>query len=95
MKIKAKITETREKTIGYTCDICKKETIYNITRSNEESTIKWSHPVGGWGERDETDTIMVCSMRCLFKALKGVYFGADIRLSYEFLESFRNEGVNK
>jgi len=76
---------------GYICDICGKEVTFKTTFLPNYNTIKWSHPEGGWGERDATETIYFCSMSCLQKALKKVYFGASVKLSYDFLEDFREK----
>ena len=91
MKITKSETKKVGKEIGFECDICHKKTIYILDFLPEKNTITWSHPVGGWGERDQTDKIDVCSLECLLKALKKVYFGAIIKLSSDFLDSLREE----
>ena len=89
MKITKSEMKNVEKEIGYICDICKKEVIYEFDFLPERNTITWSHPSGGWGESNEKENIHICSLDCLLKALKRVYYGADIYLSSNFLDSIR------
>lgn len=84
MRITKKEMIESEKEIGYECDICHKKIMYESALYHENNTIIWSHPSGGWGERTETERIDFCSWECFCKALKNVYFGADIKLSYDF-----------
>lgn len=87
MKITKKEMIESEKEIGYICDICHKEVIYEYDFLPQKNILKWNSQ-DGWG-RDALEETYVCSMECLIKALKNAYFGAEIKLSYDFLESLR------
>jgi hypothetical protein len=89
MDILKEETKKVKNKIGYECDICHKKIEYKFDFLPQRNTIKWSHPSGGWGESSETEKIDVCSLDCLLKALKDVYFGANIKLSSDFLNSLR------
>jgi len=87
-EIKSK--ETTED-IGYECDICGKRVIFKLRFLPQFNVITWSFPVGDAGERTVTEDIYICSLECMIKALKKIYFGANIKLSYDFLESIRDK----
>lgn len=87
MKLSKTINTIQEKNIGYKCDICGKEIIFKLDFLPQYNTITWTHPSGEGGI--ETEEIDICSTNCFLKALKRVYFGAHIELSYDFLNSYR------
>ena len=68
--------------IGYVCDVCKKEVKYSSILDNSRNTVRWSYP-------DGYENADICSVSCLLKYLKGVYFGAEVSLSGQFLDDLR------
>ena len=77
--------------IGYECDICGKHVIFRPRFLPQFNVITWSFPAGNGGERTATEDIYICSLECMIKALKKIYFGAHIELSYDFLESIKEK----
>ncbi len=77
--------------IGYKCDICGKTVIFKLKFLPQFNIITWSFPAGNGGERMVTEDIYICSLECMIKALKGIYFGAHIELSYDFLKSINEK----
>lgn len=79
---------TAKRPVELTCDVCK--TSYKLSDEYERkykgrveiqmAVLKYSYPVGSYGERTETKEVHCCSFMCLAKALKHVPFGANISI---------------
>ncbi len=81
----------KEKEIGITCDMCKKE-ILNEKDYKRDFRTKMSHYYevtthhNDWGNEDSYEYIDICSESCLFNFLKKYYDGTDGTLCCEIEE---------
>lgn len=82
-----------DKVVGYVCDICNTNIVFKHVDFPQKNILTWSHPSGAWGESTGEESINFCSMKCLLKALRKVYYGANIELSSDFLENWRTNGL--
>lgn len=91
--MKITIQSTISAVNGYVCDVCGKKVEFESDFFPQVNALSWNHPSGGWGERDETETKDFCSMECLMELLKSIYFGANIILSSDFLNDYRDRFI--